>query len=248
MFRLSQLFESVGNQVERKRLLTHALKLQRERGSDLEVARTLRHLSETNQQMGLCKTGILLVKEAQEIYERLGVTVEQAKCLMGLARLLHKGGQFDAAEGAAMRGINLLPEKGEQFLVCEFHRVLGHAYQHKGETQKAIHHFEVALGIASPFDWHYHLFWIHYSLAWLFYRGDEFEDACAHIERAKSHTVNSVYYLGYAVETQARIWRRQRRLEEARAEVLRAADIYERLGATKDVEDCRELLRQIEKE
>jgi hypothetical protein len=45
LFELSRLFDSVGNQVERKRLLTCALKLERERGSDRQVARILRHLA-----------------------------------------------------------------------------------------------------------------------------------------------------------------------------------------------------------
>lgn len=35
--------------------------------------------------------------------------------------------------------------------------------------------------------------------------------------------------------------------EEARSTVSHAADVYERLGATKDIEDCRVLLRKIER-
>jgi hypothetical protein len=38
------------------------------------------------------------------------------------------------------------------------------------------------------------------------------------------------------MELQAWVWYNQHRLEEARSEALRAADIYEKLGAAKDVE------------
>ena len=55
-------------------------------------------------------------------------------------------------EEAALCAIDLLPEEGEQFRVCESHRALGQIYHSKGNTEKAIDHFEVAFGIASPFD------------------------------------------------------------------------------------------------
>ena len=47
------------------------------------------------------------------------------------------------------------------------------------------------------------------------------------------------------MEMQAKVWYKQHRLEEARSEALRAADAYENLGATKDVEACTTLLREI---
>ena len=55
---LSWLFDSVGNLVERKRLLVHALRLHREQGGDHQVAVTLMDLSEANRLMGLPKEGI----------------------------------------------------------------------------------------------------------------------------------------------------------------------------------------------
>ena len=248
LFELSRLFISVGNLVERKRLLTCALKLERERGSGHQVARILRHLADIHGLMGLSKEGIQLVKEALGIGERLNDTVEQAQCLTLLALLLCKDGRFDAAEEAASRAIGLFPEQGELYRVCRSHRILGDIYRSKGETDKAIHHFEVVLGITSSFDWHDEPFWAHYQLAGLFYDEGRFDDANAHIERAKSHTVSSVYNLGYAMEMQARVWYKQQRLEEARSEALGAADIYEKLGAAKDVEGCRTLLQDIQKE
>ena len=113
LFRLSRLFGSIGNQVERKRLLVHALKLWRERGSGLPVAVILMELSEINGHMGLPEEGIQQAEEALGILERLGWTAGQAYCLIGLASLLLSNEQFDAAEEAASRAINLLPENGQ---------------------------------------------------------------------------------------------------------------------------------------
>ena len=48
------------------------------------------------------------------------------------------------------------------------------------------------------------------------------------------------------VELQAGVWYEQHRLEEATSEALRAVDIYGRLGAAQDVEDCRKLLMDIQ--
>ena len=247
LFELSGLFNSVGNHAECKRLLIYALNLYRERENDYKVAVTLVELSGANWAIGLHKEGIQQAKEASEVFERLGDTWRQAECLINLARLLDSDGQFDAAEGAASRAIGLLPETGQQFHVCRSHRTLGNIYRSKGDTKKAIHHFEIALGIASLFNWHDLLFWLHYDLAWLFRGEGKFDDAHAHLGRAKSHTASSAYSLGLAVELQARVLYKQHRLEEAKSEVLRAADVYEKLGAAKDVEDCRRLLRNIEK-
>jgi tetratricopeptide (TPR) repeat protein len=248
LYGISQLFSSAGNHTERKRLLTHALKLLRERGSIQGVAEALRNLSDANRQMGLPEEGIQQAKEALEIYERLDDTVAQVDCLVDLAFLLRDSGQLDAAEEAAFRAINLLPEKGQEFMVCKSHRLLGVIYQSKGEIDKAIHHFELALGIASTFDWHGSLFWNHYNLAGLFRKEGRLEDAQAHVEHAKSHVANNTHLSALAMEEQAWVWYRQHRLEEAKSEALCAADLYEKAGAARDLEDCRELLRRIEEE
>jgi len=73
------------------------------------------------------------------------------------------------------------------------------------------------------------------------------DDAQIHIERAKSYTIDNEYYLGLAMETQASLWNRQRRYEEAKSEVLRAIEVFERVGAAGSLEACRELLKEIEK-
>ena len=249
LFELSRLFDFVGNQVERERLLTRVLKLERERGSDHRVARTLRHLADANGAAWFLMEGIQLAEEALETVERLGDRVAQAQCLTVLARLLRKDEQPDAAEEAASRAISLFPERGEEYRLCKSHRILGDIYKSKGETEKAIHHFEVALRIASSFDWHRELFWAHYRLARLFYRECRFDDAHIHIEHAKSHSVNNALQLAYAMETQAQVWYKQHKLEEARSEVLRAVDAYEKVGGTtRYVARCRTLLQDIQEE
>jgi len=142
---LSWLFYSVGNYAECKRLLAHALTLQRERGNVHVVAQTLWRLSDANRLMGLPEEEIPQVEEALGIYERHGDAKERALCLVRLASLLHSNRQLDAAEKVASRAINFLPESGEEYRVCGCHRILGRIYRSKGETEKAIHHFEVAL-------------------------------------------------------------------------------------------------------
>jgi len=246
LFQLSRLFHSVGNDVERKRLLICASNLWRGGGDDNGVATTLAELSDANRLIGLRKEGTEQAKEASEIFERLGDTGRQADCLIKLALSLCFDEQLDAAEEAASRAIDLLPEEGQQFRVCEGHRALAYIYRFKGDTEKTIHHIEVALGIASTFDWHNALFWLNYDLAGLFRDRGRLDDAQARVECAKSHTANSPYNLGFAMELQAMILYGQHRLEEAKSEVLRAADIFDKLGAAEDIERCREFHREIE--
>ena len=245
LYRLAQLFNAIGNYVERKRLLTHTLDLEREWGDGYRVARTLRSLSDTNRLIGHYEEGIQEVKEALDLSEWLWDTDEQAECLNDLAWLLYDDKQLDAAEATASRAINLIPGGGKQYLACKSHRVLGAIYHSKGEREKAIYHFEAALGIASSFGWHKELFWVHYSLAELFFDEDGFSDAHVHVERAKSHAVDNAYNLGGAMELQAGLCYKQHRLEEARSEASHAADAYESLGAMQDLGRCRGFLRQI---
>ena len=246
LFHLSRLFSSVGNNAEYKRLLVCALKLQRERGGDLLVAQTLRFISDANEKLGLYEEGIQQAKEALEIYRRLDHVAGQARSWRELAWLLLSDDQLDAAEEATSRLINLLSdEEADQFELCEAHKILGKIYESKGETGKAIDHFETAVGIASSFNWHDHLFWNNYALAQLFSADDRFSEAHTHIERAKSYAINDPYQLGHAMETKARFWYKQGRLTEAKSEALGAVDAYEKIVAAKDIEDCRTLLHEI---
>ena len=90
-------------------------------------------------------------------------------------------------------------------------------------------------------------FGVRCSRAGLFFDNGRLDDAHTHIKHAMSHTVNDAYKLGGAVEIQTVVWYKQHRLEEARSEVLRTADIFEKLGAMKDLEE-RKFLQQIEEE
>ena len=242
---LSWLFDSVGNLVERKRLLTYALKLRRGR-DDYEVAQILKDLSIVNQQMGLNKEGMEQAKEASGIFERLGRTVEQVICLMILAEFQCGDYQFDAAVETASRAIHVFSEKGVHGGVCQGHYILGRIYRSKGDVEKAIHHFEVALGIASSFDFHHQLFLVHFELAGLFSGKGMHKDAQAYLERAKPYGANDPYLLAHASLAQAKFWYRRERFEEAKSEALHALDAFEKLGAAEDAEEAREFLQQFD--
>ena len=246
LFSLALLSGVTGNYVEEMSLLSHALKLERERGDDFFVAITLRNLSNANRMLGRYEEGIHQAEEALGIFERLGDALDRARCLNALALLLQADGQLDAAEQAIVQSIKLLPEKGEEYMVCASHHALGEVYRFKEEREKAIHHYEVALGISSTFDWHPSLFGIHLSFAVFFLDEDGFDDAQVHIDRAKSYTLDNAYYLGRAALLQARIWYRQHKLDDAASEVLRAQEMFEKLGNPKYLKKSRGLLRKIE--
>ena len=246
LYQLTELFRSAGSYAKQKRLLNHTMELHRENGDDYRIARMLRELSDVNRELGLRKEGIQQAREALEICQRLSLTVDQVWCLNSLAFLLCEDKQLDASKEAVSHAIDLLPEEGHEYLVCQSQRILGGIYRSKGEREKAIHHFEAALTIASSFNWHDHLFWSNFTLAVLFLDEGAFDGANAHIEQARSHAVGHTYYLGCVMRRQATIWSRQRRLNEAKFEMLGALETHEKLGAARDVEDCRALLQEIE--
>ena len=244
LFGLSRLFSSVGNEMESKRLLIHALKLWREWGDNFEVAQTLRHLSYANQLLGLHEEGIQQVEEALQICEKVNDMYGQAHSLRDLGWLLYDHQQLDAAEEAASRSINL-PGVG-QSLICNCYRLLGEIHSSKGDTEKAIDHFKAALRIASTFGWYYDLFWNHFSLARLFFNQSRFDDSHTHVECAKSHAANDQYLMAHVMYLQADHWYKQCRLREARSEALHAANAFEKVGAMRYLEICRGLLHDIE--
>ena len=143
------------------------------------------------------------------------------------------------------RAITLLPDSGQGCLACKFHRALGGIYSsryQRGNARYAIRHFETAVRITSPFNWHDVLFLTHYSLAEPFLDEVGFDDAQTHVDQAKSYTVGNAYHLGQAMEVQAKIWYQQHRFEGATSEVLRATKVFENLRAASDVERCKMLL------
>ena len=245
---LSWLFDSVGNLAERKRLLTHALSLWGERGNNFWAAQTLSDLSDANRQMDLPEEGIGQAKEASEIFEQLGNTERRAESLTDLAWLLHKDGKFEAAVEAASLAISLLPEKGEQHRVCQGHRALGEIYSSGDDIEKAVHHFEVALGVAFSLNMTAELYWNHYSLANLFSTKGKFDEAQPHIERAKLYAANDGYLLARISWVQAWCWGERCMFEEARSEALRALSVFEKLGAANDAERIKRYLERIDRD
>ena len=243
---LSRLLYSTGTSAEAKRLLAHTLKLWKDRGNDLEIAQTLRHLAHTNKKLGLHNEGIPQVEEALEIYRQLGDIQGQAKSLQTLARLYRDIQHLDAAEETVSQALSLSLDENDQFPVCQSHILLGGIYQAKGKIEKAINHLETALGIASPFNWDDTRFWSHHALAKLFLGEGRFDDAHVHIEHCKSHAVNDAYNLGHAMHLQGLVWYRQHRFEGAKSEVSCAVDAFEKLGATLELKRCRAFLQHIQ--
>ena len=239
---LSWLFSSLGNWVEHKRILTQTLRLWRERENDYRVALALGSLSDVNREMCFLEEGIQEAKEASEILERLGNTANQARSLINFAWALCDDGQLDAAEEAVSRAIDLLPEKGEQVQACKCDRILGDIYRSKGRIEEAVHHFEVALEIASSLNLVDQLFWVHWSLARFLSVEGRFNGAHAHIESAKLHAINDAYHLARASWLQAWVWSKRHRFEEAKSEALRALDALEKLGAASDAGQVRQFL------
>ena len=240
LFRLSRLFYTVGNPTESKRLLTHAAKLWRDRGNLHQVALMLMYSSDANQWAGCCAEGIRLGKEALEIFEQLQDTMRQAHCSSFLALSFLGENQADTAEETASRAITLLPENSKQIIVCDCHQVLGIVYHETANHEKAIEHFEVALGIASSHNWHSEACWILDPLIMLFAEVGRFDDANAHLERMRLHAANSTYDLAEAIALQAFIFHHQGKLAEAESEALRAVEALEKIGAIGYAESRRQ--------
>ena len=222
------------------------MELLRKQGNEVQAAHTLLHLSSANGILGLYEEGIRQAKEASEIFGRINITSGQALAFNDLASLLLEHRQLDAAGDAVSRGIQLVPEKGHENTVSQLHRNLGRIYRSKGEKEKAVHHFQTALRIAIPLNANDLLFLIHSSLVELFRDEDKFEEANAHIQQAKSFVAHNAYKLSRGMMMQVDIWLRQGRFEEAKLEALHALEAYEKLGAAKDAEACRDLIQKIE--
>ena len=246
---LSQLLGSIGIYAERKRLLVCTLKLWRDQENDLQVAQTLRHLASANRRLRLHKEGILQVKEASEIYERLNDRVGHVDSLQYLAFLFAEDDQAYAAEETATQAINLSPDAPRQSQVCEHHRVLGHICRSRGETEAAINHFKTALEIASSLNSQGVQTVILHSLVHLLLEEHRFDDAQVYLERLKSHMAKDPFNLDLVMLVQACAWYQQGRLEEAKLEFSRIIGVYEEIGVSVALlENCRELLRVIEEE
>ena len=236
------IITSSGNMVEYGRLLNYALKLWRKQGDDFHTAKALSELSIISPY----EEGIKQVEEASGIFERLGDLVQQARCLVLLARLLQRHQQLDMAEQMALHALDLLPEEGEQYSVYSCHHALGEIYRHKDEPEKAVYHLEIALGIAFALGRVENQFWVHFNLAEVFAQQGRFDDTQTHVEHAKSFAANHTYLLACVSRLQAQLWYEQDMFGEARSEALAARDMFEKMGSDEDAGTVRWLLQQID--
>ena len=239
LFRLSRLFYKVGNAAETKRILTHTIKLWRDRGDLYQVALTLAYLSDANRFGGCSAEGIQQAKEALEIFEQLKDTMRQAQCLSFLALSFLRNGQVNTAEETASRAITLLSEDRKQIITLLCHQVLGSIYYIKDDREKAITHFGVSLGIASSHNWHSEACWILDPLVRVFVEAGRFDDANVRLEQVKLHAVNDANGLALVIALQAYILQHQCRFGEAEPEALRAVEAYEKIGAIESAKSWR---------
>ena len=246
--RLSELYRRVANYPECIRLLTHALKLSREQGDDDQRIQILTALSVLDRLMGFADEAIQHGKEASEIFGRFDGAAEPVASMIHFAQSLVDDNKLDGVEQAASRTIYFLSERGEQSAVCWCQCLLGTIYQSKGEFEKAVYHFQVALDIASLLNEFDTLAQIYFSLTRLYVREGKFYHAQSYLKHAKSHAINNndAYLLATAMGLQALVWCGQHRLEEAKSEALRAVDAFKKLGAMRDVETAMEFLQQLD--
>ena len=205
LLQLSQLFYSIGSYAESKRVLTHTLKLWRERGNDRQAALTLGFLGKANRLLGLPKEGIFLVKEGLKACGHLRDTREYADTFVSLAYSLIADNQLDAAEETASQVIHFSQDKDEQYLVCCSHHVLGCVNDYRGHKGKAIDHFETAVGIASSISWHEGEVYVLESLVLALIAEGRIDYARLRVERARSLAANNKYLLGRVVRLQAQL-------------------------------------------
>jgi len=78
---------------------------------------------------------------------------------------------------------------------------------------------------------------------------ERFNDVQVHVEQLVLRAINDPLYRSVAVLWQARIWRHQDKLEEARSELSRTIGSYEKIGILADLMgDLKEELQGIEEE
>ena len=88
-------------------------------------------------------------------------------------------------------------------------------------------------------------------MANLFCDEGEFENAHAHTKQVEEHILDDRYRLGRAMELRALIWYQQGRYGGgAGSEASRAVEIFrvEKLGATGDMDQCKDILWRIERQ
>ena len=229
--------------MEQKRVLVQSLGFWRNKESHYCVAGELIELADANRRLGLYEEGIQQATEASGIPGPHGNTRRQAHCLVVLALLLCQDEQLDAAEETASRAMGL---SESPLLLYHSHALLGNIHEARGNAEKALHHFETSLQIASSLGSGSPLSETHLSLAHLYAGEGKLNDALTHVEHAKSHAGNDMFLLGRVIYTSAYVLHVQRRFEEAKSEALCVLAVAEELGVAHLVEMTGKLLEEIE--
>ena len=168
-----------------------------------------------------CKEGIQQAEEALGIYERLGDRIGQPDALTTLAWVLFDDYQVDIAS----RAIDLVPEK-KQGISYVFHTSTSrHHLLVQEQAKTGVVPFGNSLEIAYTANWRDHLFGR---------QGSSLSRANSMRQPPRSNKAGWIWY-------------KQRRLVDAKSEVLGGLEIYQRFGVEGEVEGCEVLLQKIEK-
>ena len=246
---LASLYSIVGDSAGARRLLSHTLKLQRERGDDFGIASTLMHLVSTvNHSPDLCEEGIQQAREAMTIYQRLGNAVEVVRCHSWLSSLFRWANRLDDAEKCESQAIELadaLMPIIHPATRGALHGSLGMIYGCRGDREKSIFHIEASLGAIHSRTIQFH---VHYVLATAHITAGRFDDAEAHFEHAEPLAADASPELGRVALLRADILRGRGKFEEARFEALRSLDLAEKFGGEGIVDRAKEILRLIDED
>ena len=246
---LSQLYCSVGQYVECKRLEMCILKLWREQGNNHGVAQTLSSIAETDHCLHLFEEAIVCEKEALGIYKQLGSVVEQTDSLQHLALLFVQVKQVDAAKEAASQAINLSSGKLYKHQYLQHHHILGHLHEFRGEAEAAVKHFITALWASSSCnrDVRQRQTGLLRCLLNLFLEAERFDEAQAYLEILKLSEADDPYCLDRLLVDQAYIQYGKGRFRKAKSELSHIIGTRERAGTMGDLlEDGKIFLQVIE--
>ena len=245
---LSSLCSVIGNSAGSRRLLSHALKLHRERGDDDRIASTLLRLAAIESSSGFCEKGIQQAREAMAIFHRLGNMVDVVLCLTGLSRLFrhtNRPDEADECEAQVIRLAGALVPAVDPVSRNFLHTSLAAVYYNKGDTEKFIFHSGACLGVGTSRT---NRFDSHCTQAVVHSREGRFHDAEAHIEHARLLAAHGSSEPGSLMLVQAGLLQARGKFEEARSKALCALGSAEEFGSGDGVEEAKRLLRIIDEE
>ena len=250
MLDLSELSSRVKNSTEAHRLLTHTLKLYRERGDNDQVAKALRKLSQASFELGLIEEGIQQAGEAMTISRQIGDIVGVIGCHIRLSSLFRRAERNDEADECESRLIELTntllaSSYLEPMLRGLVHDSLAQIYFNKRDMEQATSHAETALRIGG-ITVRSNLFTRYHTMARIHMENGRFDDAEAQLEHARSLAAEDSSEHSRLVLLQAHLLVKQGKLEEARSEAPRALDLLQEHGAVDQVKEAEDLIQSID--